>query len=137
MILSTKIVKRSKPVILLLLLLPSMLWSTMFVQGNLGINPIEKLMDELGQMALRLIILTLIISSLSQYEFLRSLQNIRRMIGLTAFYYVVCHFLTYIALDHFFNWKFIVKDIVKRPFITFGFINFILFYLWCLLPRTQ
>ena len=126
MILSTKIVKRSKPVILLLLLLPSMLWSTMFVQGNLGINPIEKLMDELGQMALRLIILTLIISSLSQYEFLRSLQNIRRMIGLTAFYYVVCHFLTYIILDHFFNWKFILKDIVKRPFITLGFINFIL-----------
>ena len=127
MILSTKIVKRSKPVILLLLLLPSMLWSTMFVQGNLGINPIEKLMDELGQMALRLIIVTLIISSLSQYKFLRSLQNIRRMIGLTAFYYVVCHFLTYIVLDHFFNWKFIIKDIVKRPFITFGFINFILF----------
>jgi sulfoxide reductase heme-binding subunit YedZ len=127
MILSTKIVKRSKPVILLLLLLPSMLWSTMLVQGNLGINPIEKLMDELGQMALRLIIVTLIISSLSQYKFLRSLQNIRRMIGLTAFYYVVCHFLTYIALDHFFNWKFIIKDIVKRPFITFGFINFILF----------
>ena len=126
MILSTKIVKRSKPIILLLLLLPSMLWGIMFVQGNLGINPIEKLMDELGKMALRLIIVTLIISSLSQYRFLRSLQNIRRMIGLTAFYYVVCHFLTYIVLDHFFNWKFILKDIVKRPFITFGFINLIL-----------
>ena len=126
MILSTKIVKRSKPIILLLLLLPSMLWGIMFVQGNLGINPIEKLMDELGKMALRLIIVTLIISSLSQYRFLRSLQNIRRMIGLTAFYYVLCHFLTYIILDHFFNWKFILKDIVKRPFITFGFINLIL-----------
>jgi sulfoxide reductase heme-binding subunit YedZ len=126
MILSTKIVKRSKPIILSLLLLPSMLWGIMFVQGNLGINPIEKLMDELGKMALRLIIVTLIISSLSQYRFLRSLQNIRRMIGLTAFYYVVCHFLTYIVLDHFFNWKFILKDIVKRPFITFGFINLIL-----------
>jgi len=48
------------------------------------------------------------------------------MIGLTAFYYVSCHLLTYIVLDHFFNWKFILKDIVKRPFITFGFINFIL-----------
>ena len=126
MILSTKIVKRSKPIILLLLLLPSMLWGTMFVQGNLGVNPIEKLMDELGKMALRLIIVTLIISSLSQYRFLRSLQNIRRMIGLTAFYYVLCHFLTYIVLDHFFNWKFILKDIVKRPFITLGFINLIL-----------
>ena len=126
MILSTKIVKRSKPIILLLLLLPSILWGIMFVQGNLGINPIEKLMDELGKMALRLIIVTLIISSLSQYRFLLSLQNIRRMIGLTAFYYVVCHFLTYIVLDHFFNWKFILKDIVKRPFISLGFINLIL-----------
>ena len=126
MILSTKIVKRSKSIILLLLLLPSMLWGIMLVQGNLGINPIEKLMDELGKMALRLIIVTLIISSLSQYRFLRSLQNIRRMIGITAFYYVSCHFLTYIVLDHFFNWKFIIKDIVKRPFITFGFINLIL-----------
>jgi len=126
MILSTNIVKRSKPIILFLLLLPSIIWGLTFVQGDLGINPIDKLMDEFGKMALRLIIVTLIISSLSQYRFLRSLQNIRRMIGLTAFYYVVCHFLTYIVLDHFFNWKFIIKDIVKRPFITFGFINLIL-----------
>ena len=126
MILSTKIVKRSKPIILLLLLLPSIIWGITFVQGNLGINPIDKLMDELGKMALRLIIITLIISSLLQFKFFRSLQNIRRMIGLTAFYYVLCHFLTYIILDHFFNWKFILKDIVKRPFITLGFINFIL-----------
>ena len=126
MILSTNIIKRSKPIILFLLLLPSIIWGLTFVQGNLGINPIDKLMDEFGKMALRLIIVTLIISSLSQLKFLRSFQNIRRMIGLTAFYYVVCHFLTYIVLDHFFNWKFILKDIVKRPFITFGFINLIL-----------
>ena len=126
MILSTSTVKRSKPIILFLLLLPSIIWGLTFVQGNLGINPIDKLMDELGKMALRLIIVTLIISSLSQLKFLRSFQNIRRMIGLTAFYYVLCHFLTYIILDHFFNWKFILKDIVKRPFISLGFINLIL-----------
>ena len=50
MILSTKIVKRSKPIILLLLLLPSIIWGITFVQGDLGINPIDKLMDELDQM---------------------------------------------------------------------------------------
>ena len=126
MILSTKIINQSKPILLLLLFLPSILWGTMFVQGNLGINPIDKLMDELGKMGIRLIIVTLIISSLSQLKFFRSFQNIRRIIGLMAFYYVLCHFLTYIVLDHFFNWKFIIKDIIKRPFITFGFINFIL-----------
>ena len=126
MILLTNIVKRSKPIILFLLLLPSIIWGLTFLQGNLGINPIDKLMDEFGKMALRLLIVTLIISSLSQLKFLRSFQNIRRMIGLTAFYYVLCHFLTYIVLDHFFNWKFILKDIVKRPFISLGFINLIL-----------
>ena len=125
--LSSKVVNQSKPIILFLLIAPSIFWVVMLVQGNLGVNPIDKLMDELGQMALRLIIVTLIISSLSQFKLLRALQNIRRMIGLLAFYYVLSHFLTYIVLDHFFNWKFIIKDIVKRPFITFGFINFILF----------
>ena len=124
--LSSKVVNQSKPIILFLLIAPSIFWVVMLVQGNLGVNPIDKLMDELGQMALRLIIVTLIISSLSQFKLLRALQNIRRMIGLLAFYYVLSHFLTYIVLDHFFNWEFIIKDIIKRPFITFGFINFIL-----------
>ena len=124
--LSSKVVNQSKPIILFLLIAPSIFWVVMLVQGNLGANPIDKLMDELGQMALRLIIATLIISSLSQFKLLRALQNIRRMIGLMAFYYVLSHFLTYIVLDHFFNWNFIVKDIIKRPFITLGFINFIL-----------
>ena len=124
--LSSKVVNQSKPIILFLLIAPSIFWIVMIMQGNLGVNPIDKLMDELGQMALRLIIATLIISSLSEFKLLRALQNIRRMIGLLAFYYVLSHFLTYIVLDHFFNWEFIIKDIIKRPFITFGFINFVL-----------
>ena len=126
MILSSKVVNQFKPIIFLLLIAPSIFWVVKLTQGNLGVNPIDKLMDELGQMALRLIILTLIISSFSKFKLLRALQNIRRMIGLIAFYYVLSHFLTYIVLDHFFNWNFIVKDIIKRPFITLGFINFIL-----------
>ena len=43
-----------------------------------------------------------------------------------AFYYICLHFLSYIVLDHFFDLKFIIKDIIKRPFITFGFLSFIL-----------
>ena len=57
----------------------------MFIQGNLGINPIEKLMDKLGEMALRLIILTLLVSSLSDIKYFRSLIIFRRMIGLFVF----------------------------------------------------
>ena len=124
--LSTKLINRTKPVILMLLILPSLLWVGMFINGTLGINPIKVLMDKLGEMALRLIILTLFISSLSQIKYLRALQNLRRLIGLTAFYYVLLHLMVYVFLDHFFNFSFIVKDIVKRPFITFGFLSFVL-----------
>ena len=126
MALSTKMMSRIKPLIFIFLLLPSLIWIYKFSINDLGVNPIEKLMHNLGELALRLIIATLFISSLAQSKYLRSLQNLRRMIGLFAFYYVVLHLTTYVVLDHFFNWKFLFKDILKRPFITLGFISFLL-----------
>jgi len=82
-------------------------------------------MDEFGLMALRLIILTLMISSIAHIKVLKSIITFRRMIGLFAFYYVSLHFSTYIFLDHFLDLQFIIKDIIKRPFITLGFISFL------------
>lgn len=122
---STKNFNRSKPVLFILILFPSLLWAYQFVTGNLGVNPIEKLMDELGLMALRLIIITLMITTLSNIKSIKSIVVLRRMIGLFAFYYVCLHFSTYIVLDHFLDIQFIIQDIIKRPFITFGFISFL------------
>ena len=122
---STQSFKKIKPLIFISILSPSFFWSYQFINGSLGVNPIEKYMDNMGEMALRLIVLTLFISSLSEFKKFRFLIEVRRMIGLFAFFYVSCHFLTYIALDHFFDMTFIIKDIIKRPFITFGFISFI------------
>ena len=125
MFLSTRFINKTKPFIFILLILPSLFWLTKYLQGNFGVNPIDKLMDEIGRFSLKLIILTLLISSLSKFRSLGSLQNLRRMIGLFVFYYVSLHFLTYIFLNHYFNFNFIIKDIAKRPFITFGFISFL------------
>ncbi len=122
---STRNFNRSKPVLFILILFPSLIWAYQFVTGNLGVNPIEKLMDELGLMALRLIIITLMITTLSNIKPLKSIVVLRRMIGLFAFYYVCLHFSTYIVLDHFLDMQFIIQDIIKRPFITFGFISFL------------
>ena len=122
---STRNFNRSKPVLFILILFPSLLWTYQFVTGNLGVNPIEKLMDELGLMALRLIIITLMITTLSNIKSIKSIVVLRRMIGLFAFYYVCLHFSTYIVLDHFLDMQFIIQDIIKRPFITFGFISFL------------
>ena len=122
---TTQSFKKIKPLIFLGIFFPSIFWSYQFINGSLGVNPIEKFMDNMGEMALRLIVLTLFISSLSEFKKFRFLIDVRRMVGLFAFFYVSCHFLTYIALDHFFDMNFIIKDIIKRPFITFGFISFV------------
>ena len=50
----------------------------------------------------------------------------RRMFGLFAFFYACLHFTTYIWLDKFFDAQDMLKDIVKRPFITVGFTAFVL-----------
>jgi sulfoxide reductase heme-binding subunit YedZ len=50
----------------------------------------------------------------------------RRMLGLFAFCYLLLHFMTYMVLDHFFDFSAIAKDIIKRPYVTAGFTAFVL-----------
>jgi len=45
---------------------------------------------------------------------------------MAIFFYVCVHLLTYVWLDHFFDWDEIWTDIVKRPYITFGMLAFTL-----------
>ncbi len=48
------------------------------------------------------------------------------MLGLYAFFYGVVHVSSYVAFDHVFDVMEILKDIVKRPFITVGFTALVL-----------
>jgi sulfoxide reductase heme-binding subunit YedZ len=57
---------------------------------------------------------------------LPDLIRFRRMLGLFAFSYLLLHFLTYLLLDQSFDFAAISKDIAKRPFITVGFLGFLL-----------
>ena len=95
---------------------------------GLGANPIEALSHLTGSWTLRLLLLTLCVTPvhwvLPQWGVLR----LRRMLGLYAFFYALLHFLTYLVLDQFFDWDEIGKDIIKRPYITVGFVSFVL--LW-------
>ena len=55
MISSKRFVNQLKPFLIILLLLPSFIWIGMFINGSLGVNPIDILMDKLGEMTLRLL----------------------------------------------------------------------------------
>ena len=48
------------------------------------------------------------------------------MLGLFTFFYVLLHVSSYVSFDHVFDVGEILKDIVKRPFITVGFICLVL-----------
>jgi methionine sulfoxide reductase heme-binding subunit len=93
---------------------------------TLGANPIDVVTDETGTWTLRFLVLTLIVTPLRHWTGWNWLIRFRRMLGLFAFFYGSLHFLTYIWLDQFFAIGDIAADIVKRPFITVGFLGFLL-----------
>ncbi len=94
-----------------------------FLQGQLGVNPIQTLLRELGDWALRFLLIGLAITPVRIVTGWGEPMHYRRMIGLFAFFYAVLHLSSYIGLDQFFEWRLIGEEIVKRPFITIGMIG--------------
>ncbi len=95
-------------------------------QGNLGANPLEVITHATGDWTLRFLVITLCITPLRQLTKQYWLIQYRRMLGLFAFFYGVLHLTTYLWFDKFFVWHDITDDVVKRKFITVGFLAFVL-----------
>lgn len=93
--------------------------------GGLGANPIEAITHGTGDWTLRFLLLTLAVTPLRALAGWHVLVRFRRMLGLFAFFYGCLHLLTYVWLDKFFSWADIVHDIPRRPFITVGFLAFV------------
>jgi sulfoxide reductase heme-binding subunit YedZ len=94
--------------------------------AGLGANPIDELMDRLGQWGLRLLIATLAVTPLAVILRKPWIVGLRRMLGLYAFTYLSLHFLTWLILDQWFDLGSIAADLAKRPYITVGFTAFVL-----------
>jgi sulfoxide reductase heme-binding subunit YedZ len=93
---------------------------------GLGANPIEFITLSTGTWTLVFILATLTITPLRRISGWNWLIKLRRPIGLFAFFYGCLHFATYVWLDKFFDLHDMLKDVAKRPFITAGFLAFML-----------
>ncbi|GAC1322164.1 MAG: hypothetical protein NVS3B11_23610 [Collimonas sp.] len=93
---------------------------------RLGANPIEFITRSSGDWTLYFLCITLAVTPLRRFTNWNWLIKLRRMLGLFAFFYASLHFTTFLWFDHFFDVAEMLKDVVKRPFITVGFIAFIL-----------
>lgn len=118
----------AKPALFVLCLVPAVLVVTdaFNITGGLGVNPVEAIQDRFGNWGLRFILITLAVTPLRQVTGWNLLARFRRMMGLFAFFYVLMHFLTWLLLDQGLRLSAIAEDIVKRPFITIGFVAFLL-----------
>jgi len=94
--------------------------------GELGANPVEFITHTTGDWTLRLLLATLAITPLRRLFKQPSLTRFRRLFGLFAFFYACLHFLTWFVLDKSFDLTEMWKDVLKRPFITVGFLGFVM-----------
>ena len=90
-------------------------------QGALGGNPIEAVQNRLGFWTITLLALALVPTPASELVGLCWPQRLRRVLGVTAFAYALLHFLFYVGVDKFFDWRTISQDLTKRPFLMVGF----------------
>ena len=115
-----------KPVVFSASLLPFSLLLIGAFNDQLGANPVETLTHQTGLWGLYFLLITLSVTPVRQLTGAAWLVNLRRMLGLFAFFYACLHLLVYLWLDQYFTWNSIVEDVVKRPYITVGFTAWLL-----------
>lgn len=100
-----------------------LIWLTFAaVSGRLGGEPVEAIIHYLGIGALRLLLLTLLISPLAKLTGFGQLNKLRRPLGLWCFAWASLHFSAWLWLDLALDWSLIGGELVKRTYIVLGFI---------------
>ena len=115
-----------KLVISLLVLLPLDRLIYLAFTDGLGANPIEFITRSTGTWALVILCITLAMTPLRLLTGSSLPIKCRRMLGLFCFFYASIHFVIWLWLDQSFDLVAMWKDVVKRPFITMGFLSFVL-----------
>jgi sulfoxide reductase heme-binding subunit YedZ len=119
-------IRVAKPAVFVVALLPFLWLLFKGLTGRLSANPIEDITLTTGIWALRWLLVSLAITPLRRVTGWQRVIQYRRMLGLFAFFYATLHLLTYVVLDQGLAFEFILRDIVKRPYITMGMIAFTL-----------
>jgi len=114
-----------RPAAFILLLLPLLNLLFGLYSNTLGANPIEYALRFVGEWSLRILLIALLISPLSRLLSWVQLLQLRRMLGLYAFFYASLHLLCYLIFEQALDINAILADIWERPFITVGFAAFL------------
>jgi len=94
--------------------------------GSVEGDQVKFLQHVTGDTVLSCLLLTLSVTPIRRLTGWNELIRVRRLIGLTAFWYALLHFLSYLVFDQSLSVSDIVADIAKHPWVLLGFTAFLM-----------
>jgi sulfoxide reductase heme-binding subunit YedZ len=92
-----------------------------FFAMRLTVNPIQAAEQRTGDIALVILLLSLVCSPVSSILGIKEALKYRRTLGLYAFFYAALHFSIFAGLDYTFRFDLIWDSLIEKPFILVGF----------------
>ena len=113
-----------RAVTLVLLVLPLFIVAYYAITQQLGPRPVNEAIHEIGSWAIRLLFVALFITPMRRIARYAPLVDVRRMIGVAAFLYLLLH-LTLYVVDQAYDLPKVTAEIVLRYYLTIGFTAFV------------
>jgi sulfoxide reductase heme-binding subunit YedZ len=115
-----------KPVLYVAALLPLVYLTVRLTVGTVEGDLVKFIQHVTGDTVLACLLLTLSITPLRRLTGWNEIIRVRRLIGLTAFWYALIHFASYLVFDHSLSVPDIAEDIVEHPWVLVGFAAFLM-----------
>lgn len=110
-----------KLAVLLALMLPALWLGWLAAEGMLGPRPLNEAIHQTGLWAVRILLLSLLVTPLRQMLRQPRVMLVRRMVGVAALAYALAHLSLYIA-DQGLDLGKVASEIVLRFYLTIGFV---------------
>ena len=115
-----------KPGLFVTALLPLAYLMLRLATGSVEGDQVKFLQHVTGDTVLACLLLTLSVTPLRRLTGWNELIRVRRLIGLTAFWYALIHLLSYVVFDQSLSISEIGADILKHPWVLVGFAAFLM-----------
>ena len=110
-----------QPVTITAAVLPAVWIGIDGLRGRLGADPISSVLNRLGWWTIVILLASLACTPARILLRTGWPGKLRRTLGLCAFFYALTHFVFYVGVDQYFDWRTLWADVVKRKFMTIGF----------------
>ncbi len=115
-----------KPLLYLAAVLPAAWIGFALATDRVDGDQVKFIQHGTGLTVLTTLFLTLSITPLRRFTGWNEIIRVRRLVGLTAFWYALLHFLTYVVFDQSLSPADIAEDVAKHPWVLVGFASFLM-----------